>query len=171
MDEKTHRELRARFDDLVLRQHSYIDLLCMRLCSNDFESSMDLKQECCIVMWRHIHTLRPDLPPKQEAHWVYWMCIKAFSRWGGVCRIRHHMALDEKIADPYSEIDEKELREYLESLASFLTDHERRAYAMMLDDWPVSEMAQTLSINEASARQLRYRILVKLRSIVKPKGP
>ena len=55
------------------------------------------------------------------------------------------------------------IRDYIESLATILNSHERRAVELMAEGYTPDEMARELGIKTPSATQLRYRIIAKLR--------
>lgn len=152
------------FYGLIERHKALIESLCMRRASGDSRYCAELRQECYISIWKHEKQISDDITPLQETLWVYWLCRSAFSRLHFLRRTCLHIPLDGEMADTLAEADEQTLlRDRIESLASVLNPHERRAVGLMAEGYTPDEMARELGIKPHSAIQLRYRIIAKLR--------
>lgn len=153
------------FYGLIERHKALIESLCMRRASGDSYHCAELRQECYITIWKHEKQISTDISPLQETLWVYWLCRSAFSRLRFLHRTHLYLPLDENMSDTLANPDDPSmLRDYIESLASVLNPHERRAVELMAEGYTPDEMARELGIKPHSAIQLRYRIIAKLRN-------
>ena len=159
------RQKYEHFYGLIERHKALIESLCMRRASGDSRYCAELRQECYISIWKHEKQISADIHPLQETLWVYWRCRSAFSRLRFLHRTHLYIPLDENMADTLAVPDDPSmLRGYIESLASVLNPHERRAVELMAEGYTPDEMARELGIKPHSAIQLRYRIIAKLRN-------
>lgn len=159
------RQKYEHFYGLIERHKALIESLCMRRASGDSRYCAELRQECYISIWKHEKQISADISPLQETLWVYWLCRSAFSRLRFLHRTHLYIPLDENMADTLADSDDPSmLRDYIESLASVLNPHERRAVELMAEGYTPDEMARELGIKPHSAIQLRYRIIAKLRN-------
>ena len=159
------RQKYEHFYGLIERHKALIESLCMRRASGDSRYCAELRQECYISIWKHEKQISADIHPLQETLWVYWLCRSAFSRLRFLHRTHLYIPLDENMADTLAVPDDPSmLRGHIESLASVLNPHERRAVELMAEGYTPDEMARELGIKPHSAIQLRYRIIAKLRN-------
>ena len=158
------RQKYEHFYGLIERHKALIESLCMRRASGNSRYCVELRQECYISIWKHEKQISVNISPLQETLWVYWRCRSAFSRLRFLHRTHLYIPLDENMSDTLANPDDPSmLRDYIESLASVLNPHERRAVELMAEGYTPDEMARELGIKPHSAIQLRYRIIDKLR--------
>lgn len=159
------RQKYEHFYGLIERHKALIESLCMRRASGNSRYCVELRQECYISIWKHEKQISVNISPLQETLWVYWRCRSAFSRLRFLHRTHLYIPLDENMSDTLANPDDPSmLRDYIESLASVLNPHERRAVELMAEGYTPDEMARELGIKPHSAIQLRYRIIDKLRN-------
>ena len=158
------RQKYEHFYGLIERHKALVERLCMRRASGDSCYCAELRQECYISIWKHEKQISADIHPLQETMWIYWLCRNAFSRLRFLQRTHLYAPIDESMADTIATTDNlTQIRDYIESLATILNSHERRAVELMAEGYTPDEMARELGIKTPSATQLRYRIIAKLR--------
>lgn len=153
----------SKFNALLDRHKAQIENMCTRRSRGEYNLFAELRQECYISIWKHQDSLRADANIMQETLWVYWQCRSVFSRLRFLKRANVWQPIDEGMADTLCEPEENGLREYIETLAVVLSDHEYRALQLMAEGYNPEEMAKELNIKHQSAIQLRYRIITKLK--------
>ena len=162
--DNSDREQYDRYDCLIARHGALIERLCMRHAWGDTNRCAELRQECYISLWRYLPTLREGANAFQEKAWVAWHCRSVFSHLAYRRRTHQFLPLDDSMADTIAEPDDGHLLDTIDTLATLLTPHERRAFYLMADGYSAEDMARELGIKHRSAVLLRHRIIKKLRN-------
>ncbi|MBP5547653.1 MAG: sigma-70 family RNA polymerase sigma factor [Bacteroidales bacterium] len=164
--EDNERHLYDKFDSLIARHRVLIDHLCMHRALGDVNRCAELRQDCYISLWHYLPKLREDANQFHETAWVVWHCRSVFSHLRYRRRTHRFLPLDENIANTLGEPDDSHLRDTIDSLSTFLTSHEQRAFYLMSDGYSAKEIARELGIKHRSAVLLRHRIIEKLKHAI-----
>lgn len=160
------QQLYDKFDSLIARHKGLIDYLCMHRSSGDENRCSELRQDCYISLWHYLPTLRENCSSFHETAWVVWHCRSVFSHLHYRRRTHTFLPLDENMADTIGETVDDNLCDTIDTLATFLTPHERRAFYLIADGYSAEELAKELGIKHRSAVILRHRIIEKLKKNV-----
>ncbi|MBP5541705.1 MAG: sigma-70 family RNA polymerase sigma factor [Bacteroidales bacterium] len=147
-------------DRLLARHRTLIERACWHFAGGDTFLYQELVQKTRIVLWQKFPKLREGCSVMEEQAWVLWQCRSVYS---------HHrrrkqidtIPLDEELYLPEEENDDSS--ELLDELAVGLTAHEQKFLHLRRSGYTIGEVAQIMGMRPASASQLQYRIVEKMR--------
>lgn len=132
--------------------------------TNDIALADDIVQEAFLIVYNKYHTL------KEKEKFKFWLntiiincanaAFKKNSRYYPTENIESILSYtkDERDGDPADILEDKEQKEIILSGISSLEDIERQVFVLRYyEDYSFKEIAQTLNINENTARSIIYR--------------
>ena len=158
------------FDSLISRYKYFVKDYCLRYSKFESDLCVELEQECYIVMWRRLPKLPKQSSLVREFTWVYWSCRSAISHYFRRKQDIITQPIDQYLADTLAAPDKSETRALIEDLAQYLTPREQKVFMLTADGYDPKSIAEKLGIKPESVSQSLYRIILKLRYIVKSKN-
>ena len=151
-----------RLDKLVSRHRGLIRKLCWRKAAGDEAVCDDLVQECYLVLWLRLPSMRPNVSALEEAAWVVWQCRSVFShlRQRGVIDT---VNLDTQVADRLPASISDSHGDLVDEFATCLNFRERHALDLMLKDFTDLEIAERLGMRVDSFQRMRLRMIDKMK--------
>ena len=166
----TPQRQEIEFSELIVRNNTTINSICLRFCGDNAFYFDELRQECVLALWEEFrrHGLGRFRGESSEATW-----IRQISYHAAVSYLRNPKHQDfctigdtynTKSPDPEEGHDDwrllDELREHLSGSECVMLDH-------YLDGTPYSTIASTENITEPTARKRMSRLLKKLKKITR----
>jgi RNA polymerase sigma factor (sigma-70 family) len=165
------------FGELLERNNTTINSVCLRCCGGNAFYFDELRQECALALWREFshHGLSRFRGDSTEATWIYQISYHAIvtylrnphhREFLSVCDLYglEHLSASElgsQARDDWNLLDE--LREHLDNKERNLLDH-------YLSGDSYSTIARTEGITESNARKRMSRLLNKLRMLITKKS-
>lgn len=159
----------TEFNDLLCRNNTTVNSLCLRFSGGNAFYFDELRQECTLAIWTEysrygLGRFRGD---STESTWIYQICYHAIvhylrnpkhAEFQSVCDL---YAMDQSLKN-----DDRNDLHLLDELAERLNNRERTMLDHYLKEDTYSTIAKTEAITEANARQQMSRLIKKLKMLV-----
>ena len=160
MDAPSRHSDFEEIDRLLARHRTLIERACWHYAGGDTFLYQELVQKTRIVLWQNFLKLREGCSVMEEQAWVLWQCRSVHSHHRRGKRI-DMIPLDEELYLPDEEDDDS--GELLDELAVGLTAHEQKFLHLRRSGYTIGDVAKIMGMRPASASQLQYRIVEKMR--------
>ncbi len=164
----THQQ-EIEFNELLCRNNTTINSLCLRFCAGNVFYFDELRQECILAIWMEFSRYGRDRfrGDSTESTWIHQISYHAIVHY---LRNPKHTEF-QSVCDPYDldqnlDNDDRNDLHLLDDLTKHLNNRERTMLDHYLKEDSYSTIAKTEAITEANARQQMSRLINKLKMLV-----
>lgn len=157
------------FIDLLCRNNTTINSICLRFCGGNAFYFDELRQECVLAIWAEFcrYGLGRFRGDSAESTWIYQISYHAAIHYLRNPKLQEFLTIQDayNIVSPAS-TDDLEGWHLLDKLSEGLNYQERNMLDHYLNEDSYSTIADTEDITEATARKRMSRLMKKLKKLI-----